>query len=133
MKKRVFVFLTLAVFWFCFSAAAAPKVSVEMLYMNHGPLQSTLREVDKIFDQYKDKIIVAKYDFESPEGEKFMQKKGIRQHIPLMIWIGGKNSAVIDGKEIRFAGFPSGTGPDFAQGKWTMKDLRRALDQAAGR
>jgi hypothetical protein len=47
-----------------------------------------------------------------------------------MIWIAGKNAVAINGKEIKFGGFPAGSGPAFFQGKWTMKDLRKALDQA---
>jgi len=35
----------------------------------------------------------------------------------------------VDGKEIIFAGFPTGSGPIFFQGKWTMDDLRTALNQ----
>ena len=110
-------------------AFAAQKVSVEVLYMNHGPLQSTLKEIDNIFTQYKDKITVSRYDFESPAGEKFMAQKGIHQHIPLMIWIAGKNTVSIKGKEILFSGFSTGSGPEFFQGKWTMEDLRAALNQ----
>jgi len=111
-------------------AFAAQRVSVEILYMNHGPLQSTLKEIDNICAQYKDKIIVSRYDFDSPEGERFKTKKGINQHIPLMIWIAGKNTVSIKGKEILFSGFPTGSGPEFFQGKWTMEDLRAALNQA---
>ena len=61
-----------------------------------------------------------------------MAKKGIRQHIPLMIWINGKTTVNVKGKDIPFAGFPTGSGPAFFQGKWTMNDLREALDQAVG-
>ena len=112
------------------AVAGEQKISVEILYLNHGPLQSTLKEIDSICAQYKDKITVSRYDFESPEGEKFKSKKGITQHVPLMIWIDGKNVVSVNGKEVAFSGFPTGTGPAFFQGKWTMKDLRQAVDQA---
>jgi hypothetical protein len=58
-----------------------------------------------------------------------MAQKGIHQHIPLMIWIAGKNTVSIKGKEILFSGFSTGSGPEFFQGKWTMEDLRAALNQ----
>jgi hypothetical protein len=35
----------------------------------------------------------------------------------------------VDGKEIIFAGFPTGSGPYFFQGKWTLRDLQKALNQ----
>lgn len=129
MKKIVFGFMALFLIFTALPAFAAQKVSVEILYLNHGPLMSTLKEIDNICAQYKDKIIVSLYDFDNPEGEQFKNKKGIKQHVPLMIWIDGKDTVTINGKEITFAGFPSGSGPAFFQGKWTMKDFRQALDQ----
>jgi hypothetical protein len=130
MKKIIFYFTLFFLVAVGFAAADEQKVSVEILYLNHGPLQSTLKEIDSICAQYKDKITVSRYNFESPEGEKFKNKKGITQHVPLMIWIAGKNAVSVNGKEVAFSGFPTGTGPAFFQGKWTMKDYRQALDQA---
>ena len=133
MKKIIFCFIAFVLILASLPALAAQKVSVEILYLNHGPLISTLQEIDDICARYKDKIIVSRYDFDSPEGEQFKNKKGIKQHVPLMIWIAGKNAVAINGKEIKFAGFPTGSGPAFFQGKWTMKDFRQALDQATRR
>jgi len=130
MKKIVFYFAVFFLMTVTLAAAGERKVSVEILYMNHGPLLSTLKDVDNACAQYKDKITVSRYDFESPEGERFMRKKGISQHVPLMIWIDGKSNVSIKGKEIKFSGFPTGSGPVFFQGKWTMDDLRNALNQA---
>jgi hypothetical protein len=130
MKKIVFCFIVFVLITFVSAAAGEQKVSVEILYMNHGPLQSTLKDIDNVCAQYKNKITVSGYDFDSPEGERFMAKKGIRQHVPLMIWINGKSTVSIKGKEILFSGFPTGSGPAFFQGKWTMEDLRNALNQA---
>ena len=129
MKRIVIVFIVLIIFAIALAAGATQKVSVEILYMNHGPLQSTLKEIDNIFAQHKYKITVSRYDFDSPDGERFKTKKGINQHVPLMIWIAGKNTVSIKGKEILFSGFPTGSGPEFFQGKWTMEDLRAALNQ----
>jgi hypothetical protein len=33
-------------------------------------------------------------------------------------------------KKVQFVGFPTGSGPAFFQGKWTVDDLKAALDQA---
>ena len=54
-----------------------------------------------------------------------MAKKGITQHIPLVIWMDGKFTFPVNGKEIKFVGFPTGSGPAFFQGKWTMEDLQQ--------
>jgi hypothetical protein len=130
MKKSIFCFIALVLILASLPVFAAQKVSVEVLYLNHGPLMPTLKEIDDICARYKDKITVSRYDFDSPAGEQFKSKKDINQHVPLMIWIAGKNAVTINGKEIKFSGFPTGSGPAFFQGKWTMKDFRRALDQA---
>ncbi len=113
-------------------ALPAPPVSVEILYMNHGPLLSALKAIRELCNGYGKAVAVSWYDFESPEGEKFMAKKGVHQHLPLVIWIAGKPTVKVKGKEIEFVGFPTGSGPPSFQGKWTLEDLRGALDQATG-
>jgi hypothetical protein len=130
MKKILLsCFVVIVLFSIPFAALAAKEVKVEVLYMNHGPLQSSLKQIKQIFSKYDGKINVSWYDFETKEGEQFMAKKGINQHIPLVIWLDGKSALSVNGKEIKFAGFPTGSGPAFFQGKWTMEDLRQALNQ----
>jgi len=116
-----------------FTSFAAKEVKIEVLYMNHGPLQPSLEQIKGVFSKYGNKINVSWYDFESKEGEQFMAKRGINQHVPLVIWIDGKFAVPVNGKEISFVGFPTGSGPAFFQGKWTMEDLRLALDQVANK
>ncbi len=131
MKKIVlFCALMLAVVCLPLTAGAAQGTNVEILYMNHGPLMSTIKDIKTVLAGYGNKVNASWYDFDTPEGENFMARKGIRQHVPLVIWIDGKSSFPLKGKEINFTGFPSGSGPAFFQGKWTMADLRKALDQA---
>jgi len=130
MKRTLLSCLVvLVLFSVPFTALAAKEVKVEVLYMNHGPLLDTLNEIKTLFAKYGGKIAVSWHDVESEEGEKFMAQKKIRGHIPLVIWMDDYVKFQIDGKEIIFAGFPTGSGPYFFQGKWTMGDLRKALDQ----
>jgi hypothetical protein len=130
MKKIIFSCLViLALFSVPFTVFAAKEVKVEVLYMNHGPLQQSLQQIRDIFSKYGNGITVSWYDFESKEGEQFMAKKGVTQHLPLVIWIDGKTDVPVNGKEIKFVGFPTGSGPAFFQGKWTVEDLRQALNQ----
>jgi hypothetical protein len=130
MKKIILSCLViLALFSVPFTVFAAKEVKVEVLYMNHGPLQSSIEQIKKVFSQYGNKISVSWYDFETREGEQFMAKKGVTQHIPLVIWLDGKFTFPVNGKEIKFVGFPTGSGPAAFQGKWTMEDLRQALNQ----
>lgn len=130
MKKIILSCLVvLALFSVPFTVFAAKEVKVEVLYMNHGPLLDSLEQIKQVFSKYGNKIEVSWHDFETKEGEQFMVKKGITQHIPLVIWLDGKFAIPVNGKEIKFVGFPTGSGPAAFQGKWTMEDLRRALSQ----
>jgi hypothetical protein len=130
MKRLILsCFVILGLFSIPFTLFAAKEVKVEVLYMNHGPLQSSLQQIRDIFSEYGSKVAVSWYDFETKEGEQFMAKKGVTQHIPLVIWIDGKSVLPVNGKEIKFVGFPTGSGPAVFQGKWTMEDLRQALNQ----
>lgn len=112
-----------------FTSFAAKEVKVEVLYMNHGPLMESLEQIKTLFSRYGSKIAISWHDFETNEGEQFMAKKGVTQHVPLVIWLDGKSALPVNGKEVKFVGFPTGSGPAFFQGKWTMEDLRSALDQ----
>ena len=130
MKKIILSCLVvLVLFSIPLTLFAAKEVKVEVLYMNHGPLLDSLEQIKKVFSQYRSKITVSWHDFETKEGEQFMAKKGITQHLPLVIWLDNKYSIPVNGKEIKFVGFPTGSGPAAFQGKWTMDDLRQALNQ----
>ncbi len=130
MKKSILSSLAiLALLSVPLTVFAVKEVKVEVLYMNHGPLKASLEQIKQVFSKYGNKINVSWYDFESKEGEQFMTQKGVNQHVPLVIWMDGKFAIPVKGKEIKFVGFPTGSGPAFFQGKWTMEDLRSALDQ----
>ena len=134
MKKIVlYGLMALSLSFIPAAALPAPPVSVEILYMNHGPLLSTIKGIKELCSGYGKAITVSWYDFDSPEGEKFMAKKGVKQHLPLVIWIAGKPTLKVNGKEVQFVGFPTGSGPPSFQGDWNMGDLRTALDQAVGK
>jgi hypothetical protein len=130
MKKTALSFLVLVFVCFGLSAHAAAKpTKIEVLYMNHGPLKDTVNKIKGVFSGYGDKLNVSWYDFESERGEQFMAKKGIKQHVPLIIWIDDSQVVTVGDKKIQFVGFPTGSGPASFQGTWTMDDLKAALDQ----
>ena len=135
MKKTVLCLFVLVFVCFGLSAHAAAKpTKIEVLYMNHGPLIDTLNKIKGVVSGYGNKVTVSWYNFDSEQGEQFMAKKGIKQHIPLVIWIDDSPVAVVQGvKKVQFVGFPTGSGPAFFQGKWTMDDLKAALDRATAK
>jgi hypothetical protein len=116
-----------------FSWAADKPVRVDVLFMNHGPLQPTVKDLKALFGQYGSKVTVSWHDVETEDGQTFMGKKNIRSHIPLAIWMDDQVKFQVEGKEILFAGFPTGSGPASFQGKWKVEDLKKALDQITGK
>lgn len=131
MKKTLFGCIwALAFFSFLSIAYGAKPTRVDVLYMNHGPLMDTLDRMKNVFSGYGDRISVSWHEFFSKEGENFKAKMGINRHVPLVIWINGKEAVSLGREEVRFVGFPTGAGPEFFQGKWTIDDLKTALDRA---
>ena len=133
MKKPAIFLCALLVIGLAVStppARAGSALQVEVLYMNHGPMQPTIKSLKDLFATYNDQLEVAWHDFQSADGETFMAGKGIHEHVPLMIWINGQNEVMVSGTPVAFAGFPSGAGPAMFQGKWDFGLLKQALDQA---
>lgn len=129
--------LIVAVFLgFCFGAPAACEASevrtthVEILYMNHGPMRSTIKNLQELLAKQQGYVVESWFDFESKEGAEFKKNKGVTAHVPCMIWIDGKNTVEVDGKTVTFTGFPTGAGPKSFQGHWTFDDLEKALANA---
>ena len=127
LLRGLFLFF---VFCFATSVLAIQPVKVEVLFMNHGPLRATINNMQTLFAKYENKVSVKWYDFDSPEGVKFMKSKGVTDHTPLVIWIDGKSTQNIDGKEVNFKGFPSDTGPAAFRGSWNLDMLNKVLDQS---
>jgi hypothetical protein len=135
-KTTCIIFITAVLLGFtanAFGGETGRPLRVDVLYMDHGPMQPTLRELRSLFPEYGDKLAVFWHDFESEEGEQFKKKMGIDRHIPLVIWLDEKSTRQVNGSPVTFAGFPKGSGPFFARGKWEMADLKTALDGLTGR
>ncbi len=132
--KKIFLFcgLILLAIGMPPDSFAKDPVHIDVLFMNHGPLQPTLRELRALFPVYGDRIKVFWHNFESPEGEQFMAQKDIKEHTPLQIWLDGQSTVRTGDNTFTFKGFPTGSGPSFFQGKWTVKDLQTVLDQKTG-
>jgi len=129
MKKLYFIIMAALLITAPLNSFAKDVVHVDVLYMNHGPLQPTLRELRALFPKYKDKLLVSWYDFDSKKGIAFKAKMGIKEHTPMVIWVDGKFELTVDNRKIKFKGFPTGSGPSFFQGEWTTDDLVVILDQ----
>ena len=111
------------------AAWTSPPVELEILFMNHGPMQPTIRNLKKLFAEYDGKIETRWFDADLASGKEFMKEKKICGHIPLLILINDETNFVVDDRETTFRGFPDGAGPFKAvEGNWSISDLRRLLD-----
>jgi hypothetical protein len=134
MKKLLFFgAVALLILGLGLTARAEKTIRIDVLFMNHGPLQETLTKMKGVFSGYGDRLTISWHDFNSREGEEFKARKGITQHLPLVIWIDDFPFVTLGGRKVHFSGFPTGSGPAFFQGKWTLDDLKAALDQATAK
>jgi len=117
------------------SAGAAHGVpTVEIGYLNHGPVISALADSDKVLASFGDKIKVSRYDLETDQGAAFEKSKGLVGHVPIAIFIDGSMEIKLGNRTVKFYSFPSGQGTFMmASGSWTADDLRAAIDQALGK
>ncbi|MCJ7496023.1 MAG: hypothetical protein MUP68_17600 [Deltaproteobacteria bacterium] len=66
MKKSILFYLLLVpLVCIPWSATAGNPVKIEVLYMNHGPLQDSLEGIKKVFSLYKGKVTVSWYDYDT--------------------------------------------------------------------
>ncbi|MBI4495825.1 MAG: hypothetical protein HY697_02720 [Deltaproteobacteria bacterium] len=65
MKKILFYLLTISLVCIPWGAIAGSPVRIEILYMNHGPLQDSIEGIKKVLSGYNGKVTVSWYDFDS--------------------------------------------------------------------
>jgi hypothetical protein len=96
-------------------------VHVDLVYLNHPPVQPVLKDIDQVLAEYKGKISVSRHEADTPEGKEFTDKHDLTGHVAIAV--------VIDGK-VSFKGFPTGEAPiKSAEGDWELEDLDAALQQ----
>jgi len=108
-------------------------VTVDILYLNHPPVLPVLDQVVALLQPYGDKVMVTRYDFDTPEGATFAQKMGITGHDPLAIFVDGSQTFNLDDRIVTFNSFPQGAGTGMVpDGAWTIDDLDAVLKIVTG-
>lgn len=113
------------------AAQAGAEVKLDILFMNHGPMQPVIKNIKKILAGHSQTATAVWYDFESSSGQDFRRQNNIKGHIPLLIYLNGSPTWELEGRKVTFAGFPSGYGPYQFRGKWSLEDLDRLLGSPA--
>lgn len=125
------VLLCLAFGWQTASARAA-DVKMEIFYLPHRPALNVVDKVEKLALEFAN-VTIHKYNFDDPESEGLLEKYSLTGHMPVAIFINGKNRFTVNGHEMRLRNFPKGDSfvPTFA-GEWDYTDLRAILTSLSG-
>ena len=100
--------------------AAVPTSSVSVVvagYINHGPLQPTVRAIKEVLSKYDDKVSVTWIDLATAEGQTYFQEHGLTAHMNVLI--NGTSTYQVDGKTVNFEWFEGQ--------QWTREQLDAVL------
>jgi len=104
--------------------------TVELIYLNHGPVRNVITDIDNLLEGYGENIQVIHYTFGSPEGKSFAESRKLDGHIPMAVFIDGSMEFTVDNRSVEFISFPQGGGTGFvADGEWSIDDLKQVIDE----
>jgi len=131
LKKRMLLPILAILFSFA-SLVQAKDIQVEVFYLPHRPAMAVVSEAEKVIAEFPG-ITLKKYSFDDPNTKELVQKYHLAGHMPVAIFINGKNSFTVDGKKMSLRNFPKGNAfvPMFA-GEWNYDDLRSVLGDISG-
>jgi hypothetical protein len=113
-------------------AASGADLQMEIFYLPHRPALAVVSEVEKVAAEFKN-MVITEYSFDDPDVAKLLKKYNLTHHMPVAIFINGRNSFSVNGQEITLRNFPKGNPfvPMFA-GAWDYADLRSILQEISG-
>jgi hypothetical protein len=110
------------------------SVTLDVVHLDHPPVRSALTKVDEIVAKYQNDLVVRKVDAETDDGRALAERNGATGHVAILLLLNGKPEAEVDGRTVRFEGFPEGASPiKSAQGSWALDQLDKALATLVGR
>lgn len=101
--------------------------TVEIFYLPHPPAEAIVKKVEPIIAEFP-KFEVREYSFDDPNAKGVIDKYHLTEHMPIVIFIGGKDTFEVGGKKIELKNFPKGDAfaPSF-EGGWSYEDLKTVL------
>lgn len=98
--------------------ASSNQVTVVVAgYINHGPLQPTVRAIKEVIANYGDKVAVTWIDMATPQGESYFKEHGLTAHMNVIV--NGTSNYQVNGKNVDFQWFEGQ--------QWNKKDLDTVL------
>jgi hypothetical protein len=102
------------------NAALAATVKVEALgFFSHPPMQATRDTITKTCQEFGSQVDLTMHDEWTPDGEQFMQSKGLSGHLPMVLYINGSVAHKIGDRVVVFR--------DFVGSGWTAQDLEQVI------
>ena len=126
MNTKQWIIAVLSVILFASTSVAAPDI-VEIFYLSHPPAMAVVNDVEALLKKYSS-VKVEKYNFEDPATRKLLEKYHIKNHMPVAVFINGKDEFVIGKRKVLFENFPKGNAfvPMF-EGNWSYQDIETVL------
>jgi len=111
---------------------ASGKV-IEIFYLPHPPAVAVVRKIEAVAAKHPDFKLV-EYDFTDAANKDLLTARGLTEHMPVAVFIGGNDEFDIDGRKVVFTNFPQGDAflPLFA-GAWSYDDLEKAIIMTNGK
>jgi hypothetical protein len=127
----VMVLFCLTFGWLTASARAA-DIEMEIFYLPHRPALNVVDKVEKLAAEFAN-VTIRKYNFDDPGSKRLVEKYRLSEHMPVAIFINGKDRFSVNGHELRLHNFPKGDSfvPTFS-GEWDYPDLRAILTGLSG-
>jgi hypothetical protein len=99
-------------------AVSASPVSVVIAgYINHGPMQPTVRAIKEVLSKYDGNVDVTWVDLATSQGQSYFQEHGLTAHMNVII--NGKSEYEVNGKTVDFEWFEGQ--------QWTEEELDTVL------
>ena len=86
-------------------------------YLNHGPMQPTVRAIKEVLANYGDRVDVTWVDLGTKDGVDYFKENGLSAHMNVII--NGKYTYDVNGEEVIFQWFEGR--------QWTKQDLNAVL------
>jgi hypothetical protein len=125
------VLLCLAFAWKTVPALAG-DTEMEIFYLPHRPAMNVVGKVVNLAAKFTN-VTVRKYSFDDPASKRLVEKYQLTEHMPVAIFINGKDRFVVNGHELRLRNFPKGDSfvPTLS-GEWDYPDLTAILTSLSG-
>ena len=86
-------------------------------FINHGPMQPTIRAIKDVLTKYEDNVEVTWVDLGTQDGVTYFKENGLTAHMNVII--NGTTEYTVNGKDVEFQWFEGS--------QWTKQDLDKVL------